>query len=69
MVVPMAAFIVSFAFPIYLNLFCRAELDGFRETRIGDVDADGTIGDINHDRRKQSITYIEKPVTTVAVGS
>lgn len=63
MVVPMAAFIVSFAFPIYLNVFCRAELDGFRETRIGHLDEAGTIGDINHDRRKNSVTMIEKPIT------
>ncbi|KAH8593994.1 putative L-fucose-proton symporter [Bisporella sp. PMI_857] len=33
--VPLAGFFVAFAYPIYLNLFCRRELDGFSETRIG----------------------------------
>ena len=47
--VPLAGFFVSFAFPIYLNVFCRKELDGFRTTQIGYKDERrGTvIGDVN----------------------
>ena len=43
MAVPMIGFVVSAAFPIYLNLFCRKELDGFRKTKIGYVDAEGNV--------------------------
>ncbi len=55
MVVPMSAFVVSFLFPIYLNTVCRRELDGFRETKIGYKDEDGTIGDIRREERKGSV--------------
>jgi FHS family L-fucose permease-like MFS transporter len=51
MAVPLAGFFVAFAFPVYLNTFCAKELDGFRATKIGYVDARrGTvIGDIAED--------------------
>lgn len=47
--VPLAAFFVSFVFPIYLNTVCARELDGFRDTKIGYKDERrGTIiGDAN----------------------
>ncbi|PVH72278.1 hypothetical protein DL98DRAFT_610954 [Cadophora sp. DSE1049] len=35
MAVPLIGIFVAFAYPIYLNLRCRKELDGFRETKIG----------------------------------
>ncbi|KIW12177.1 hypothetical protein PV08_09453 [Exophiala spinifera] len=44
MCVPLCGFFVSFVFPIYLNVFCRKELDGFRATKIGYKDEGrGTI--------------------------
>lgn len=43
MVVPMAAFTISFIYPIYLNTLCKKELDGFSASRIGDADANGNI--------------------------
>jgi MFS transporter, FHS family, L-fucose permease len=47
--VPLAGFSVSFVFPIYLNLYCAKELDGFRETKIGyrDEHPGTVIGDID----------------------
>lgn len=51
MVVPMCAFIISFAFPIFLNTIWKRELDGFSATRIGYHDQDGVIGDIDRERR------------------
>lgn len=50
MAVPLTGFAVAFAYPVYLNLFCRKELDGFRETKIGYVDEGGVIGDIGEKR-------------------
>jgi MFS transporter, FHS family, L-fucose permease len=49
MVVPLCGFVVSFAFPVYLNTFKARELDGFRETKIGyhDERRGTVIGDIN----------------------
>lgn len=55
MCVPLAGFFVAFIFPIYLNTVCAKELDGFRETKIGYSDADGTVGDIVHDVRRASV--------------
>jgi MFS transporter, FHS family, L-fucose permease len=49
MVVPLCGFIISFAFPVYLNTVKARELDGFRETKIGyhDERRGTVIGDIN----------------------
>jgi MFS transporter, FHS family, L-fucose permease len=65
MAVPLAGFFVAFAFPIYLNTYCRKTLDGFRETRIGDYDPDantqtGIIGDAPDDTvvRRLSIVHM-----------
>ncbi|MCJ1227766.1 hypothetical protein MMC12_004425 [Toensbergia leucococca] len=60
MVVPLVGFLVAFAFPIYLNTLCAKELDGFRETKIGYHDQDGTIGDVAHDVRRASVVHEEK---------
>lgn len=60
MVVPLCGFFVAFAFPIYLNLFCVKELDGFRETKIGYHDEDGVIGDAEYEARRASIQNEEK---------
>jgi MFS transporter, FHS family, L-fucose permease len=62
MAVPLCGFFVAFAFPIYLNTFCRKELDGFRETKIGYVDDDGVVGDPNREARRASLRYEEKGV-------
>ena len=35
MVVPLAGFIVAWSFPIYLNWFKGAELDGYRASKVG----------------------------------
>ncbi|MCJ1430487.1 hypothetical protein MMC29_008405 [Sticta canariensis] len=62
MVIPLVGFLVAFAFPIYLNTFCARELDGFRETKIGYHDEDGTIGDAEYEERRASIIDAEKGV-------
>lgn len=62
MIVPLVGFFVAFAFPIYLNTVCAKELDGFRETKIGYKDADGTIGDIAHEERRASVVHEEKGI-------
>lgn len=50
MAVPLAGFLVAFAFPVFLNINpWKRELDGFRETRIGYTDEHGTIGDPSRD--------------------
>ena len=66
MCVPLAGFFVAFAFPIYLNTVCAKELDGFRETKIGYQDSDGTIGDVVREERKASIVHEEKGTGAVA---
>ncbi|KAL3419967.1 glucose galactose transporter [Phlyctema vagabunda] len=58
--VPLAGFFVAFAYPIYLNLFCAKELDGFRETKIGYEDADGVIGDVEREKRRASVAQHEE---------
>lgn len=59
MCVPLAGFTVAFAYPVYLNLFCRKELDGFSASKIGDVDSDGVIGDVVRDERRASVGVAE----------
>jgi len=59
MCVPLAGFIVAFAYPVYLNLFCRQELDGFSASTIGNVDQDGIVGDIARDERRASVGVAE----------
>jgi FHS family L-fucose permease-like MFS transporter len=60
MTVPLIGFFVAFAFPIYLNVFCAKELDGFRETKIGYVDEDGVIGDADREARRASVGVHEE---------
>lgn len=60
MCVPLVGFFIAFAFPVYLNTLCAKELDGFRETKIGYSDGEGTIGDVAHERRKISVVHEEK---------
>lgn len=55
MCVPLIGFFVAFAFPVYLNLFCRKELDGFRETKIGYLDEGGVIGDAQWEARRGTL--------------
>lgn len=62
MCVPLVGFFVAFAFPVYLNTVCARELDGFRETKIGYRDGDGTIGDVVHEQRKASVVHEENGV-------
>ena len=62
MCVPLVGFFVAFAFPVYLNTVCAGELDGFRETKIGYSDADGTIGDVVHEQRRASVVHEEKGI-------
>ncbi|CZR52795.1 probable L-fucose permease [Phialocephala subalpina] len=63
MAVPLIGFFVAFAYPIYLNLWCRKELDGFRETKIGYVDSDGIVGDPDREARRASLKFEEKGVS------
>jgi FHS family L-fucose permease-like MFS transporter len=62
MAVPLCGFFVAFAYPIYLNLFCVKELDGFRATKIGYHDEDGVIGDADYEARRQSVKHEETGV-------
>ena len=54
MCVPLIGFFVAFAFPIYLNTVCAKELDGFRDTKIGYTDDDGTVGDVRHEETRRA---------------
>lgn len=65
MCVPLIGFFVAFAYPVYLNLFCRRELDGFRDTKIGYVDSDGVIGDVEREARRASMVSAEKGVVGI----
>lgn len=51
MTVPLTGFAIAYAFPIYINLFCKKELDGFRETKIGYVPEEN----LSMERRKQDV--------------
>lgn len=62
MAVPLIGFFVAFAYPVYLNLFCRQELDGFRETKIGYLDGDGVVGDAGKETRETTVVHEEKGV-------
>jgi hypothetical protein len=62
MAVPLCGFFVAFAYPICLNTFCRRELDGFRETKIGYVDGDGVVRDPDRELRRSSLRFKEKGV-------
>ncbi|KAI9758163.1 MAG: hypothetical protein M4579_003137 [Chaenotheca gracillima] len=55
MAVPLGGFLVSWLFPIYCNIFERERLDGFRKTRIGVNDAEGTV------RGHESVEGTESP--------
>ena len=56
MLVPLIGFVISFLFPVYCNTLARKELDGFRDSKIGYKDDDGTaIGDIVHQERRASV--------------
>lgn len=45
--VPLAGFAVAFAYPILLNTVYKKELDGFSESKIGDIDENGAVvGDV-----------------------
>lgn len=42
MVVPLAFFLVAWAYPIYLNIYKRRELDAYTESAVG-TSAEGTV--------------------------
>src|ERR1700712_1610601 len=60
MCVPLIGFFVAFAFPIYLNTFCRRELDGFRDTKIGYQDQDGVFVVAASGERRGRVSEVEK---------
>ena len=62
MCVPLVGFFVAFAFPIYLNSVCAKELDGFRETKIGYREGDGTVGDVVREEREDLAGHEEKGI-------
>lgn len=45
MVVPLAGFVVSLAYPIFLNTVWKKDLDSFSASKIGNTDEHGVIGD------------------------
>ncbi|KAI9842957.1 MAG: hypothetical protein M1837_006694 [Sclerophora amabilis] len=53
MVVPLAGFVIAWAFPIYLNVFERQKLDGFLKTKIGVDDAESSIGGLSPSGEKE----------------
>ncbi|KAK3936285.1 putative L-fucose-proton symporter [Diplogelasinospora grovesii] len=60
MAVPLIGFFVAFAFPIYLNTYCRRELDGFRETKIGYTEETGSMSEAERERRGISSALTEE---------
>ena len=67
MCVPLVGFFVAFAFPVYCNTVCARELDGFRDTKIGYHDEDGTIGDVRHEEtRRASVQHGEMEKGAIA---
>ncbi|TEA14230.1 L-fucose-proton symporter [Colletotrichum sidae] len=54
MVVPLAGFVVSFAYPIFLNTIWKKELDGFSASKIGYTDEHGVIGDPAREEKSSS---------------
>ena len=68
MTVPLTGFAIAYAFPVYVNLFCKKELDGFRETKIGYVpeeklSGEGRKQDVDGEelgKDKSSSAHIEK---------
>lgn len=57
MCVPLVGFFVAFAYPLYLNGVpaVRRELDGFSNSKIGNVDSDGIIGDPAREERRATL--------------
>lgn len=60
MCVPLIGFFVAFSYPVYLNLFCRRELDGFSASKIGYHDSDGVDGEASRDKRRASLGDAEQ---------
>lgn len=45
MAVPLAGFLIAWSFPVYLNVFCAKELDGYRDATVGiEDDAESQTG-------------------------
>lgn len=42
MVVPLAFFVIAWAYPIYLNIFKRRELDAYTDSKVG-TGEEGTV--------------------------
>jgi len=55
MVIPLAFFVISWAFPIYLNIYKAKELDAYRDSSVGlkegQVDPDSRLGSISHENK------------------
>ncbi|KAI9733299.1 MAG: hypothetical protein M1834_003383 [Cirrosporium novae-zelandiae] len=60
MAVPLAAFLVSWSFPVYLNLFCAKDLDGYRGSHVGIVEGDDTSLEEGYSKDAET----EKPIAT-----
>lgn len=48
MCIPLVGFVVSWSFPLYLNLFKAKELDGYLKSKVGILDADSNTSVENH---------------------
>ena len=64
MAVPLVGFFVAFSFPVYLNVYCAQELDGFRAAKIGTVDQSGhVVGDITNEQNipeKRAASHVDE---------
>ncbi|KAI9791324.1 MAG: hypothetical protein M1833_001549 [Piccolia ochrophora] len=61
MAVPLAGFVVAWLFPLYLNIFERKRLDGFRSSKIG-VSSSSESGGSDENLDEKSSTPKEAPV-------
>ena len=55
MAIPLMGFVIAWTFPLYLNLYCKRELDGFRESKVGAV----CVGDPENQLERKEIEVEE----------
>jgi FHS family L-fucose permease-like MFS transporter len=63
MVVPLAFFLIAWAFPIYLNIFKGKQLDAYRESKVGleenSFDPDSRLGSIGQGNKDLEAARME----------
>ena len=63
MVVPLAFFLIAWAFPIYLNVFKGKQLDAYRDSKVGleenNFDPDSRLGSIGQGNKDLEASRME----------